>query len=167
MQYYANNRDYYLQKFRGYTSEGRYKNQPSRYDSEKAKIYRFNNKDKYKFYRHKRKSLLRGSIGDLTNDEYNSILTNFNYKCAFTGSENIHMDHFIPINTGYGYSDSRNLIPLDASLNVSKNAKNPFEWVKSRNDIDIGKFFEVVSYLAELNGLSFEEYEAHVYNCFD
>lgn len=165
--YYAKNKEYYKRKFREYLEKGNVKNSPRRYDSEKARLYRVNNKEKFRYYRYKRKSLLRGSIGDVSMIDYETVLTRFNSSCALTGSKDIHMDHFIPISTGYGYSDNRNIIPLDAKLNLSKQAKNPFEWIKTRDDIDVNKFNEVVRYLANLNGLSLTEYEAHVYNCFD
>jgi hypothetical protein len=53
-------------------------------------------------------------------------------------------------------------------LNSSKHAKNPFEWVKDKRykeKIDIVKFNYLVSYLANLNGLSEEEFKQFVYWC--
>lgn len=164
--YYQNNREYYSNISSKY--KGRY---PSKHKTPAmkayAKLYRENNKERIQYHRRKRKALIRGSVINFSENEYENVMNHFGGKCAITGSTDIHMDHFIPISTGYGDTVIGNMIPLDASLNLSKNASNPFEWIKNRNDIDLKRFEDVVFYLANLNGLTVAEYEAHVYNCFD
>lgn len=168
--YYQKNKDYYKQKSVEYRAKypekfiGRIQNQ--KIDPEYAKEYRAKNKDLIKFHRKKRKALIRGSIVNFSKVDYDSVLERFDHKCAISGSSDIHMDHFIPISTGYGDTTIGNMIPLDATLNLSKSASNPFEWIKTRNDIDPKRFEDVVFYLAEINGFTPEEFEAHVYNCF-
>lgn len=169
-EYYLNNKDYYKQKSVEYRAKypekfvGRLRKQ--KIDPDYSREYRAKNKDLIKFHRKKRKALIRGSIVNFSKDDYDSVLERFEYKCAISGSSDIHMDHFIPISTGYGDTTIGNMIPLDAKLNLSKSASNPFEWIKTRSDIDRKRFEDVVFYLAEMNGLTTDEFEAHVYNCF-
>lgn len=167
-KYYSNNKDYYKQKSAEYrvTHPEKFVGYDQKADPLYAKEYRAKNKDLIKFHRKKRKALIRGSIVNFSKDDYDSVLKRFDYKCAISGSSDIHMDHFIPISTGYGDTTIGNMIPLDATLNLSKSASNPFEWIKTRNDIDLKRFEDVVFYLAEMNGLTTDEFEAHVYNCF-
>ncbi|MEK3887261.1 hypothetical protein [Bacillus sp. FSL K6-3431] len=174
--YYRNNRDKILKQMQENYFNNRekkklygrkYHHNNAEKISIKSREYYLANKDIFKFHRFQRKSRERGSIIELTNEQRAQILERFKYRCPITDSLNIHMDHFIPVKTGYGDTIVSNLIPLDKTLNLSKGAKNPFEWVKERGDIDLKRFESVVFYLAELNGLSPEEYEAHVYNCFD
>jgi len=167
-KYYQENKEYYADKAREWLSKNPdYKFPKTRYDAEYAKRYREGNRELIRFHRRKRKAKLRGSIVDFSKEDYRTVLSRFEGKCALTESTDIHMDHFIPVSTGHGHTTLGNMIPLDASLNLAKHASNPFEWIKERNDIALEKFEDVVLYLAELNGFSREEYEAHVYNCFN
>src|SRR5690606_5885857 len=102
-----------------------------------------------------------------TLEEYYELMERFGGRCALTGSEDVHLDHFIPVHTGLGVTAVRNLIPLDARLNTSKGGQNPFEWINGQDSDIQTKFSEIVNYLAKLNGFTRDEYEAHVYNCFD
>lgn len=125
------------------------------------------NKDAYKYRAYVRKMQIKESPMRASKSDIDSIKERFKNSCALTGSADIHLDHFIPIATGFGDTSVANIIPLDKKLNLSKSASNPFEWIKTRDDIDLERFNDVVFYLAELNGFTPEEYEAHVYNCFD
>lgn len=50
---------------------------------------------------------------------------------------------------------------------MSKGNKNPFEWIKTREDIDLEKWDKSVGYLAKLNNMTREEFEKYVYWCFE
>lgn len=166
--YYQENKDYYKQKSIEYRTKypEKFVGYVQKADPLYAKEYRAKNKDLIKYHRKKRKALIRGSIVNFSKEDYDSVLERFDYKCAISDSTDIHMDHFILVSTGYGDTVLGNMIPLDATLNLSKSASNPFEWIKTRNDIDRKRFEDVVFYLAEMNGLTTDEFEAHVYNCF-
>lgn len=89
-------------------------------------------------------------------------------KCAITGDDDTHLDHFIPMSTGHGGTYEGNLILLSKELNLSKGTRNPFIWAKDYLTEEQQKnFTKVVEYLAELNGLTVEEYREFVFWCFE
>lgn len=89
--------------------------------------------------------------------------------CALTGDHNdMHLDHFIPLSWGHGGTIVENMIPLRGDLNTSKNDSNPFEWIKRediREIVNMAKWNETIAYLANLNGMSAQEFEEYVYWC--
>jgi hypothetical protein len=95
------------------------------------------------------------------------ILATFDYRCPLTGSEDVHLDHFIALATGHGGTYEANLVPLSAELNLDKRDRNPFEWIKTRDDIDMDRWNALVEYLAEANGLGVEEFRSFVCWCYD
>ncbi|MBW3113497.1 HNH endonuclease [Bacillus sp. MCCB 382] len=134
--------------------------------SEKRKLYYAENINIFKHHRRVRRDRLRGSEVTLTKEQESDIFRRFGSECALTGRKgNLHLDHFIPVAAG-GSTSVGNMIPLDGELNISKHANNPFEWVKRRNDVPSDSFARVVSYLAELNGLTVDEYREFVFSCF-
>lgn len=132
-----------------------------------SNVYRHNNPDAQKAKRQKQRTLERNLTFAWAKKDIESVKAQFDGKCPLTGSTDIHYDHFIPLGIGHGGTYNGNMIPLDGRLNESKQAKNPFEWVKTRDDVDINDFNKVVDYLAELNGLTAEEFRSFVYWCFD
>jgi hypothetical protein len=133
----------------------------------KHREYYERNPELFRHHRRLRRSRILGSKVTLTSEQEAKIYERFGGKCALTGaSENIHLDHFIPVLVG-GDTSLENMVPIAGHLNISKHAKNPFEWIRTQEDDIKTKFDEVVEYLAKLNGFAKDEYEAHVYNCFD
>jgi hypothetical protein len=93
----------------------------------------------------------------------------FQNACALTCSGECDDDHFIPLATGHGGSYFGNMYPLDASLNSSKHAKNPFKWFEAnrqRFELDQSRFDSLVAKLAEQNGLTSEEFREYTDWCF-
>lgn len=90
-----------------------------------------------------------------------------NRRCAITGSDKTHLDHFIPMNTGHGGTYEGNLILLSDELNLSKGTRNPFEWAETLTDDQRTRFDKVVEYLADLNGLTVSDYREFVFWCFE
>ena len=104
----------------------------------------------------------------LTPEEQQEILDTFSYACVICEEAYEHMDHFIPLFSGYGGTTKENMIPMCSECNMSKGAKNPFEWSKTLTQKDRERFDSLVEYLTELNGIAaVEDYEAHVYQCFN
>jgi hypothetical protein len=128
---------------------------------------RRNNPDIRKVRDHQERTRERSLTFSWTRKDIEVVRTQFDGKCPLTGSYDIHYDHFIPLGIGHGGTYIGNMIPLDARLNESKQAKNPFEWIKTRDDVSMDVFNNVVDYLANLNGMTSEEYRAFVYWCFD
>jgi hypothetical protein len=129
--------------------------------------YSKNNPDKVRassLRRYARKKSLPDTLSD---DELNLIMNAFDDSCSLSLDEDVHFDHFIALSTGHGGTYLGNIIPLSARLNISKQDRNPFEWAKMRNDIDLNRFKHVVQYLSELNGLTTFEYEEFVYWCYE
>lgn len=104
----------------------------------------------------------------LTPEEQQEILDTFSYSCVICEEAYEHMDHFIPLFSGHGGTTKENMIPMCSECNMSKGAKNPFEWAKTLTQKDRERFDSLVEYLTELNGIAaVEDYEAHVYQCFN
>lgn len=92
----------------------------------------------------------------------------FGTTCVLTGDTDIAYDHFVPLNWGHVGSYNRNMYPLNQRLNSSKWAHNPFDWFEDNHErfgLIRRKFDELVTILAELNGLTTDEYRDFVYWC--
>lgn len=92
----------------------------------------------------------------------------FGTTCVLTGDTDIAYDHFVPLNWGHVGSYNRNMYPLNQRLNSSKWAHNPFDWFEDnyeRFGLISRKFDDLVTTLAELNGLTTDEYRDFVYWC--
>jgi hypothetical protein len=132
-----------------------------------SSVYQKANPDKVRassLRRYARKKSLPDTLSD---EELNSLMNTFDDACALSLDEDVHFDHFIALSTGHGGTYLGNIIPLSARLNISKQDRNPFEWIKMRDDIDLNRFNQVVQYLSELNGLTTFEYEEFVYWCYE
>lgn len=91
----------------------------------------------------------------------------FNYSCALTKeTENIHLEHFIPLTIGHGGTTIENTYPMCGWLNQRKGKSNPFTWFAGRTDIDPTRWDALVSYLADANGLSPADFRAYVDWCY-
>jgi hypothetical protein len=126
------------------------------------------NKEKYKIMVANGNQLRRArkrSLNDsLTFDQWKSTLEDFNNCCALSKSENVVMEHFIPLSWGHGGTYIGNVYPLDKLLNISKKDLNPFKWA-AENEIDIEAWNQLVNYLAKLNNLSNEDFIGYVNWC--
>lgn len=108
----------------------------------------------------------------MTDRRWEEIVSeDFNGACALTGeSDDIHLEHFIPISTSHGGTYEGNVYPLIEELNISKNGANPFEWIQLpdiNERIPADRWNTLVLYLAENNGLTAEEFREFVCWCFD
>jgi hypothetical protein len=104
---------------------------------------------------------------DLTVNQVQQILEHFG-GCALTGSEEYHLDHVIPLATGHGGTVYGNIIPLRPDLNITKSDKNIFEWFEAnrqRFNLSPVKFEEAVTWLANANKVTPQDYKEHVYWC--
>lgn len=97
------------------------------------------------------------------------VLKRFNFRCSLTGSEDYHIEHFLPRSKG-GETDVRNCYPLDATLNLKKGEQNPFVFFESeeiRSQIDKEKFNELVLWLAINNEMTPEEFREFTFWAYD
>lgn len=129
------------------------------------------NKERYYERNTKRLDMIRALPNEVTTMDYAKILESFNYSCALTGeTKNIEQEHFIALSTGHAGGVLGNIVPISASLNASKHAKNPFKWfaeVRKEYDIDVRKWNSLIEYLAHTNGLSIDDYINYVNWCYD
>jgi hypothetical protein len=142
-------------------------------NTEKAKAYqrqwKKENPDKVKTYRLTRSSRKKSLPNSLTPEELSDIFNHFG-GCALTGdSDDVHMDHVIPLVTNKGGTFKGNIIPLRSNLNISKSGSNLFYWFdmyKERHNLSEFKFKALVEYLAKENGMSVSEYRQYTDSCF-
>ena len=118
----------------------------------------------------RRRARMQGLSDNLTVGNTKKIVQDFGNRCALTGTTEIHMDHVIPSSIGHGGTIFGNLVPLQDVLNVSKSDRNIFEWFADNRDrfgLPQQRFDELIKYLADINGLTPQEYEDFVYWCHD
>jgi 5-methylcytosine-specific restriction endonuclease McrA len=127
------------------------------------------NKEKVKLAYHRRLARKKSLPDNLTTEQVTHMLEHFG-GCALTGSVDLHLDHVIPLAAGRGGTVVENMIPLRSDLNISKNSRNIFEWFnkfKDAHGLKRDKFDELIEYLANLNGMTTEDYRDYVYWCHE
>lgn len=133
--------------------------------------WRANNKEKINIAQSRRRARKRMLPNEFTSEQLAELLKHFNDGCALTGSkEDINVDHVIPLATGHGGTTYGNMIPLRGDLNRSKHDANIFEWFESnrqRFELSEENFSKMIDYLAEINGVTAEEYRDHVFWCHE
>ena len=135
---------------------------------EQEKAYRERNRDRVNLKASRYRARKRGLPDTLTEDEIRTIVSHFDNRCSICGGGYEHLDHFIPVSSGHGGTIKENIVPMCEECNHSKRAKNPFEWRDLLPEGDRERFDSLVEYLTELNGIAaVEDYEAHVYQCFN
>lgn len=144
------------------------------YKVRKRKISRLHRKNNIAMYKTKdanrwaRKKLLRD---DLSAEQYKGVMAFFGDRCALTGSsDDVTLEHFIPMSLGHGGSYVGNVYPATGSLNYSKSASNPFDWVMRedvKEKVDMYLWDQLITYLAGTNGMGKSEFIEFVNWCFD
>lgn len=132
-QYYIDNPSYrkeYYEKNKSWLNENSRMNY--RKDKKKHKMYcdnwRKNNKVKFDLivrkYQHKKYSV----PFDFTERDWENALDYFNHKCAYCDtSENLQKEHVIPVSKNGSFTPD-NIIPACPSCNVSKLARDLYDW---------------------------------------
>lgn len=155
------NRERHLSNYRKWSLENK----------EYLKEYRRITLPRTKLQDQKRRARKKLLDDGLSFEQRNLTLKKFNYGCALTGDkQNLHFDHVIPISIGHGGTTYGNMIPLRGDLNLSKSDSNIFLWFetnKQRLNLSQEKFVELVSWLADVNGVSKEDYRDHVFWCHE
>lgn len=137
------------------------------YILKQCKEYRENNPDTLRASSLRRRARKKSLVSELTALDLKEILSRFDNKCMISLETAEHIDHFIPVSIGHGGTYYGNLIPLKATLNLSKNGRNPFLWAGTLSQEQRENFSFVIEYLSELNGLTVEEYREFVFWCFE
>lgn len=175
-KYYYDNKEFFREKSRiWHEANKEHKRELARIWNEENKEHRkeYNkkyakhNKDKIRLktqrYRARKKEL-----ADTLTSEQVLLL---GHHCVLTGDTNdIQLDHVIPLATGHGGTSYENIIPLSAELNQSKRDSNIFEWALNNHErfnFTVELFNEVMTEVATRNDMTLEEYEMYVYWCFE
>jgi hypothetical protein len=127
------------------------------------------NPDKNILRQHRRRARKLYLKNDFTNEQMSKTYNYFG-GCALTGSSEIDWDHVIPLATGFGGTTYGNMLPLRCDLNKSKSDANIFEWFernKERFNLSQSKFDRLIEWLAEVNGMTTDEYSNFVNGCFE
>lgn len=144
------------------------KNNPER-KREYLQKWRSENPEKKRLADNKRRARLLGLPYDMTLKEEEKVKLFFG-GCALTESNDTQNDHVIPLFVGHGGTTLSNIVPLRKDLNYSKNNAHLFEWYSWAKDsfgLSQAKFDALISYLAEVNGMTPKEYRMYVDWCFD
>jgi hypothetical protein len=130
-----------------------------------------NNPEVLKVYAHNRRALENYLPGSFNQEDFHYLKAYFSNSCALTKITNdIDVDHFIPLSWGHGGSYYENMYPLNASLNRSKSDANPFDWFESAKEergISTDAWNDLIRYLSSINGLTTDEYKAFVNWCYE
>ena len=127
----------------------------------------------HKTNNHKRRERKKGLPHELSAQDYKVIHGAFNNRCAYTGKpiETIHDDHFIAIATGHGGGTWANMVPAEASINLRKCDRNPFDFIEQliNEGTTDGSFFYgfTVPYLADQAGQTVNDFIEHVNWCYN
>lgn len=137
---------------------------------ENRRKHRESNRRQYVIREQRRRARKAALPDTLTQEQWEWVVTVFEGGCVLTGSEDYILEHVVPISSGHGGTTIENIVPMCRELNSSKHNANIFEWFNA-NRVRFGlsqtKFDALISYLAEVNGMTAKEYRMYVDWCFD
>lgn len=112
----------------------------------------------------RRKARLNRLPATLSKEDTNRLLQQQENKCWITGdSNNLELEHFIPISWGVGGTTFKNCYFMNGSLNKSKNNSNPFEWIKTQPEEYQSNFYnKLIPELASRNNMTVGEFKRYV-----
>jgi hypothetical protein len=135
---------------------------------ERTRKWRKENKDAITIHGLKRRSLIKNLPFELDKEGLKNLLEIQDGVCVLSDSTKTNLEHFIPVSSGHGGTTFENCYYMDETLNLSKGAKNPFEWVETQSEDIQERFYMVlVPMMAERNNMNIEEFEAYVNECFE
>ena len=105
---------------------------------QRAKVIALNwreaNPDKVKTIEQNRRARVKGNGGNLSTNIIKTLLAQQNGKCACCGlglDNGYHLDHIMPLALG-GINDDSNVQLLTPKCNLSKGAKHPVDYMRSK-----------------------------------
>jgi hypothetical protein len=139
-------------------------------EAERIRKWSIANPDKQMLRKQRRRAREKDLPDNFTKSQMDETFTYFG-GCALTGdTTDIHWDHVVPLATGQGGTTFGNMIPLRSDLNRSKNDANIFEWFytnRERFNLSQARFEGLIRWLADVNGMTIEQYRKYVYECFN
>lgn len=136
-QHYYENRDHFLQKHAEYRNSHKVQRRQyqRRYDAVHKKEKRIRDKEwqrqnpeRCRAKSHRRRARVANLPADLTWEEWQEILAEYNFSCAYCGvkSENLQQEHMVPTTQGGGYTKN-NIVPACPECNYRKGNRTPEE----------------------------------------
>lgn len=100
--------------------------------SAQFRTWRERNPDAVAAMARRRRARVRGAPGTVTAKEWQELLEEFDYRCAYCNrDELLEMDHMMPISRG-GHHTKENVVPACVPCNRSKGALTPLEFIGTR-----------------------------------
>lgn len=132
-----------------------------------VKRWSVNNPEKVKAISYKRRTLKFLLPTTLTPEQVELLMELQENKCILSSdTENLHLEHFIPLSWATGGTTFENCYYLQGKLNISKGNRNPFEWIKTQPVQHQQNFhYVLIPMLAERNGMSVSEFTAYIFQC--
>lgn len=113
----------------------------------RTKLYRINNREYFRNYEQKRRSIKNSLLCTLTSDEWENTIEYFENSCCYCGKKApLEQEHFIPLTKRGGYT-SDNIIPACKSCNSSKNNSDFFEWYPRQEFYNTERENKIISYI--------------------
>lgn len=136
------------------------KKRKAEYDAEWSR----NNPDKVAKAKAKRKAVKHNLPNESLENQYFDT-------CILTGAtDNVHIEHMIPLAWGHGGTYPGNVYAMQGSANLSKGNRNPFSWYESHGErfgITSTSWNALIEKLASRNGMDPSEYVRFVNWCYD
>ena len=111
-----------------------------------------NNKEAVLLNTQTRLAKKRSLLATLTTEQWETINTVFDRKCAYCGKEReLEQDHFIALSNGGEYTHN-NIIPSCKSCNSSKNNGDFFEWYPKQKFYSKRREQKILNFLNYKNG---------------
>ena len=142
--------------------------------AERKRNWRQENPEKVKAKNQRRRARKAAVTATLTDVQIIAEKEFYGNRCPLTGkTENLTIEHIIPVSWGHGGTTLENCYPMNFNANSSKGDANIFEWLKrktksfyNRNEYDVFNFLEkVIKRKAAQNGMTIAEFIAYVYFC--
>ena len=142
--------------------------------AEYDRIRKRNNPEMYKAYAQRRRARQSALPDTLTDVQIIAENEFYGYRCPLTGkTENLSIEHIIPISWGHGGTTLENCYPMNINTNSSKQDANIFEWLQrktksfyDRSEYDVFNFWEtVIKRKAAQHEMTIVEFIAYVYFC--
>lgn len=137
LEYYKNNREYYAERYKNWSS---------------------NNPEKRKLINERRRNREANTESTLTLGEWEKIKKFFGNSCAYCGisekesinkfGERLHQEHIVPLSKGGGLTKN-NIIPSCRSCNSSKKTKRIDKWYKNHESFDENRAMRIKNYIKD------------------
>lgn len=132
-------------------NQTKYRKEKPELHQARQKRYKLNNPDRVRElgvkHTQTRRARMRELVYDLTEEQWQETLKEFNHSCAYCGKTEckLEQEHIIPVTSDGGYT-KHNIIPACKSCNVSKHDTELAEWYKKQDYFSEEKLLKVLEF---------------------